>query len=254
MDAVTGPIITAPSLRTTQKAEQMVSWLKGDLSQVSAAAAQWVRQTAQRELDNQIRLGNSKQYTSLVDGSRAKPISEADRKVQVFFVTAILARQLGRAKPVLVDAIRRSTRMHTGLLANGWGWYIQRGGKGTPATRVGVELPPDLSLRPGDALILAPTAAYAWFANYRVARHEGFVPTEVKRQRKTGHTRRKPPRGFGFMAYAARQLRPELKRIGISVWPVFSTALEPPGTRAKFGVPILVFVVSSRLTSAPGLH
>jgi hypothetical protein len=113
---------------------------------------------------------------------------------------------------------------------------------------LGENLPGDLQLRSGDALILAPKAAYAWFANYNAARAKSFVPTEVKRvQAGKVSRRRRPPRGFGFMAYAARRMRTDLTKIGVSVWPRFSPLLAPSGTTAKFGVPILVFVVSARL-------
>lgn len=248
MDVTTGPIITAPQLRVSKSAEQAIQYLKGDLQQVAASAALWVRQTTQRELDNQIALGNSKQYVAIVDGTKGKPISQATRKAQIYFVTTLLARKMEQAKPILTAAIRRVTKTHTGLLAEGWGWYIQRGGKGARAESLGDSLPSDLQLRAGDALILAPRAAYAWFANYNVARSEAFIPSEVKRARAgRGRPRKRPPRGFGFLAYAARRIRPDLSKIGVSVWPRMSTALAPAGTVAKFGVPILVFVVSSRL-------
>lgn len=248
MDAVSGPILTAPALRVTRNREEFRAYLRGDLDQVRAAASQWVRQTSERELKHQIELGNSKQYLAVVDGSRVKPISQALQRVQIFFVTTILARNLGRAKNVLAAAIRRATHTHTGLLADGWEWYQQTGGKAGPVRRLGATLPPDLALHAGDGLILAPAARYAWFGNYYTARHQTFVPSEVKRKR-AGKVvrRRKPARGFGFMAYAARQLRPELSKAGVSVWANTSTALAPPGTRSRFGVPILVFVVSARL-------
>jgi hypothetical protein len=217
------------------------------LQQVIAAAHAWVPQKTALEIRNQIALGNSKQFTSIVDGSRAKPIAEAKVKTQTFFVTTILAKQLERAKPVLVAAIRRATTEHSGLLAGGWSWFLQSGGKSGPVSRLGETLPGDLTLRAGDALILAPSARYAWFANYHAARRETFVPAEVRRARAGKGNRRKPPRGFGFMAYAARQLRAPLKNIGVSVWPVNSTTLAPSGTVSRFGVPILVFVVTSRL-------
>ena len=250
MDVLNGPIITAPALRTTKSGEQMVQYLKTDIAQVAVSASLWVRQTAEREINNQIALGNSKQYVAIVDGSKGAPVNQAKQKVQVYFVTTLLARKLEQAKPVLMAAIRRVTNEHTGLLANGWTWYLQRGGKSGSTEQLGGSLPSDLQLRTGDALILAPAAPYAWFANYNASRAGAFVPTEIKKARAGKVSRRKrPPRGFGFMAYAARRLRGDLTKIGVSVWPRFSTKLAPPGTRAKFGVPILVFVVSSRLRS-----
>jgi hypothetical protein len=248
MDAVSGPILSAPSLRETKSIEQVRQYFQGDLAQVRTAAQQWVQQTAAREIANQIQLGNSKQYTQTVDGSTSKPLSAATQKVVVIFATTLLARKLAQAQTILTAAILRVTKVHTGLLSSGWEWSVQRGGKNGQVQSLGPSIPNDLTLRTGDALILAPRAAYAWFANYNAARAQSFVPSEVKRQRAGKAPRRhRPPRGFGFMAYAARRLRADLSRIGVSVWPRFSTALAPNDTRAQFGVPILVFVVSKRL-------
>ena len=248
MDAVSGPILTAPSLRETKSFEQVRQYFRDDLAQVNQAAAQWVQQTAAREIANQLTLGNSKQYVQTVDGSQTKPLDQAQRKVQVIFALTLLARKLAQAQPILDAAIRRVTQVHTGLLTTGWEWYVQRGGKGGNTQRLGPTIPGDLTLATGDAMILAPRAPYAWFANYNAAREQAFVPAEIKRLRQGKVSRRhRPPRGFGFMAYAARRMRTDLSRIGVSVWPRFSTALQPSGTKAHFGVPVLVFVVSKRL-------
>jgi len=228
--------------------EQWVSYIKGDLKQVQAAAQQWVRDTAAREIQNQINLGNSKEYVAIVDGSRTKPVSQAEQRVVVFFVSAILARNLSKAKNVLRRAILRVSKRRTGLLSEGWVWAIQRGRRGS-VTLLGSELPAKLELRPGDALILGPRANYAWYVNYFASRKQAFVPAEVRRARKGLKSRRKrPPRGFGYLAYAARQLRSELRQIGVSVWPSFSTVWPPAGRMiTKYGAPMLVFRVSNRL-------
>ena len=248
MDATSGPILTAPALRVTTSAEQVKQYIQGDLAQIRLAAHQWLQETAAREIANQLALGNSKQYIQTVDGSQSKPLSQAEQKVTVVFALTLLARQLAQAQPILEAAIRRVTQVHTGLLSEGWEWSVQRGGKNGRVELLGPTIPNDLTLRPGDAMILAPRASYAWFANYNAARAQAFVPAEVKRQRAGKAVRRhRPPRGFGFMAYAARRLRPNLSRIGVAVWPRFSTAMAPAGTRARFGVPILVFTISSRL-------
>lgn len=258
--SATLPKISAPALRVTRTAEQVTQFLEGDLRQVREQAAQWVRAVAAEQIARQIELGNSRQYTAVVDGSKGKAVEQAERTVRVYFVTAVLARNLAKARRVLEAAVRRILKTRTGLLASGWQWYVQRGGPSGSTTLLGESVPPGLELRPGDALILAPRASYAWFANYNASRLEAFVPREVARARRViagggkPPRRRRPPRGFGFMAYAARAIRPELRRIGVSVWPRFTTALAPPGTHARRGVPILVLVVNKRLTARPGLQ
>lgn len=246
--------------RVTRTAEQLTQYLEGDLKQIREQAPLWVRAVATEQIANQIRLGNSRQYSTLVDGAQGKAVDQANRIARVYFVTAVLARNLTKARRVLEAAIRRILKTHTGLLASGWQWYVQRGGRSGSMQLLGEAVPPGLELRPGDALILAPRARYAWFANYNASRLEAFVPAEVRRARRIiagggkPPRRRRPPRGFGFMAYAARSIRPELKRIGVSVWPRFTTQLAPPGTRARQGVPILVLAVGRRLSQRPGIQ
>ena len=190
MDAVSGPILTAPSLRETKSFEQVRQYFRDDLAQVNQAAAQWVQQTAAREIANQLTLGNSKQYVQTVDGSQTKPLDQAQRKVQVIFALTLLARKLAQAQPILTAAIRRVTQVHSGLLTTGWEWYVQRGGKGGNTQRLGPTIPGDLTLATGDAMILAPRAPYAWFANYNAAREQAFVPAEIKRLRQGKVSRR----------------------------------------------------------------
>lgn len=254
------PKLSAPALRTTRAGEQVTQYLQGDLKEIREQAPLWVRAVAAEQIANQIRLGNSKQYTAVVDGSSSKAIDQAQQKVRVYFVTAVLARNLTKARRALEIAVRRILKTRTGLLATGWQWYHQRGGPAGAIALLGDSVPPGLELRAGDALILAPRASYAWFANYNASRIEAFVPREVARARRViagggkPPRRRRPPRGFGFMAYAARSIRPELKRIGVSVWPRFTTQLAPAGTHARRGVPILVLVVNRRLTQRPGIE
>lgn len=227
------------------------------MKEIREQAPLWVRAVAAEQIANQIRLGNSKQYTTNVDGVAGKPVDQAMRIARVYFVTTVLARNLEKARRVLETAIRKILKTRTGLLASGWQWYVQRGGPAGGAQLLGDAVPPGLELRPGDALILAPRAPYAWFANYNASRLEAFVPAEVRRARRViagggkPPRRRRPPRGFGFMAYAARIIRPELKRIGVSVWPRFTTELAPSGTHARRGVPVLVLVVR-RMSQRPG--
>lgn len=247
------PHITAPSVRTTTTSEQWVSYLKGDLKQVQNQARQWLVGTALEQVERQIQLGNSKQFTAVVDGSRSKPIVNAERRVVVYFVGAVLARNLQKAQDVLRRAILRVSKRRTGKLSNGWTWFLQRGGKGKALTRLGAVLPASLNLQGGDAVILAPRANYAWFVEYFGRRKAPFVPTELKKTKRKSR-RKRPPRGTGYTAYAARQLRSELRQVGVSVWAVYSK--KPPaapfGTVSKYGVPILVFRVSKRVVQMRG--
>lgn len=253
------PRLSAPTLRTTRSGEQVTQYLQGDLKEIRTQGPLWVRAVAAEQIANQIRLGNSPQYTTLVDGSAGKPVDQAIRIARVYFVTAVLARNLTKAKRVLETAVRKIMKTRTGLLATGWQWYHQRGGPNGTMALLGDTVAAGLELRPGDALILAPKASYAWFANYNASRLQAFVPRETARARRViagggkPARRRRPPRGFGFMAYAARMLRPELRRIGVSVWPRFTTQLGPGSQHSRFGVPILVLVVNRRLTQRPGI-
>lgn len=247
------PRITAPALRVTRTGEQMTQYLAGDLEEIRKQAPLWVRATAAEQIANQIRLGNSPQYTAVVDGSKTRPIDQANQKVIVYFVTAVLARNLEKAKRVLEMAVRRILKTRTGLLATGWVWYVQRGGKTGPMELVGDAVPAGLELRPGDALILVPKAPYAFFADYNAARLGTFVPKQRVRRGGVRPARQKrPPRGFGFMAYAAKAIRPELRRIGVSVVPSLTTQLAPAGTHARRGVPILILAISRKLMQRPG--
>lgn len=258
--SATLPKISSPTLRVTRSAERITQYLEADLKQVREQAPLWVRAVAAEQIAKQIQLGNSRQYTAVVDGSQGKAVDQANRNVRVYFVSAVLARNLTKARRTLEAAVRRILTTRTGLLATGWEWHLQRGGPSGSISLLGVSVPPNLALMPGDALILAPRARYAWFANYNASRLEAFVPREVARARKViagggkPPRRRRPPRGFGFMAYAARSIRPELKRIGVSVFPRFTTLLAPAGTRARYGVPILVLVVNKNLRQRPGIQ
>ena len=159
------PQITAPSLRVTSSGEQFTSYLRGDLKQVREQAQLWLRLTAREQIENQLRLGNSKDYRMVVDGNDHKPLSEAKQKVVVYFVTAVLARNMLRAKEILRKAILRVSERRTGLLSEGWVWAFQKERK-APFQLLGSTLPKQLELRQGNALILVPRAGYAFFVNY----------------------------------------------------------------------------------------
>lgn len=218
----------------------------------------WVQTKSPEEISNQHALGNSKQFTAVVDGSQSKAISQAQRKVVVYFVSAVLTRALAGAKDRLKKNILSSTTRRTGLLADGWTWFLQSGGQGGNLTPVGDSLPTNLRIRGGDALILAPGAGYAWFGNSAAVR--GHKQKKLRRREKeeakfalTGKRRRgRPisanPKGVGFMGKTATQLRAELKKVGFNVAASFAK-VSPPGPSGGWnsttrGVPILVFWAS----------
>lgn len=244
--------ISAPSFRSTTSRDTWIHYLEGDLKEVLELVPQWVRGTAIEQVENQIAIGNTRQYTAIVDRSRTKAITQAERNVRVFFVSQVFARNLAKAKSIIEAAVRKLTTTQTGVLAGKWQWYLQRGGPQGSLQYIGPSIPSGLTLRPGDAMILAPEAGYAFFANYYASRKQAYVPREVARARKAAAAglkpprRRRPPRGFGFIAYAARRVRPEFQRIGVSVWPRYTTELSTVGHRAHVGIPMLVFVVSKR--------
>jgi hypothetical protein len=252
------PKLTAPPFRETTSAKTWTSYLKGDLKEVIAQAAVWVQTKTVEVIKEQHDLGNSKQFIAVVDGSKSKPINQAQRKVVVYFVSAVLTRYLSGAKEMLQKNILRSTMRRTGLLADGWTWYLQVGGKGGSLTSVGGSLPTNIRIRAGDALILAPTAKYAWFGNAAAVR--GSIQRKLRRRdaeerkfqmtgkRRSGKPIGNNPGGEGFMAKTAKQLRPQLKRVGFRVTAGF-TKNAPPGPSSGWpstrrGIPILIFYAS----------
>jgi hypothetical protein len=253
------PHLTAPAFRETTNGKEWVQMIRGDLKQVQAQLPLWVRSKTVEVIKQQHKLGNSEHYTAVVDGNKSKPIAQAERKVVVYFVTAVLTRSLGRAKDVLRKAILRVTERRTGALSEGWTWFILQGGKRGTLRRLGDTLPTDLTVKSTDVLILAPRAGYAWFANYR-ARHSAEFILKARRPRKNSgtHADGRPAgqaRAIGFMAYAAKQLRPELKAINFRVQASWTVSMPPGpamGWRSRRGVPILVFK-ASRMTTTPGV-
>jgi hypothetical protein len=243
------PKVIAPAYRETKSGKTWTETLRGDLKQVAQQAPLWVRAKTIEGIRGQHAAGNSKQFTAIVDGSKTKPIQQAMWKVHVYFVSAVLTRTLGRAKDVLRKAIERGTKRHTGVLSDRWSWYLQQGGKKGTLTYLGESLPGDLSIRATDRLILAPRAEYAWFANY-YALHSRAIVKKYRKPRKDKSGQKFADgrdagmaKSMGFMQLAARQLRPELKRINFTVF--CSWTKESPPAPNKFhsekGIPILVF-------------
>jgi hypothetical protein len=244
------PKLKAPPFRSTTSADTWTSYLKGDLREVVAQARLWVRVKTKEVIEEQIRQGNSEQHVTYVDGNKSKSIDEAQKKTDTYFVAATLTHGLGKAKEILARNILRFTNKRSGRLANDWTWFFREGGKGGTFRALGDSLPTDMSLRTGDVIILAPRAGYAWFANHyakvghtgqwfaRKAKAEAKFKATGKRSR--GRPMGDKPSGMGFMAATAKQLRPELKRIGIIVTAGF-TKRRPPGpgniTRPKQGIP-----------------
>lgn len=241
------PIIQAPAFRETKDRKTWTGYLRSDLEQVKANALEWQRTKPVEEIANQVALGNSKEYTTVVDGSRTKPISQSTRRVDVYFISAVLTRTLGRAKDILARAILRTSKRHTGLLSQGWVWYRQTGGKGGTLDLIGETLPTDLRIKRGTSLILAPQANYAWFANYYAKRDHGFKTKRRKRVAMMANGRQAPaPNSVGFMAYAAKRLRPDLKKIGFSVFVIFTAEVPPSphgirNRRNGYRGPVLIF-------------
>ena len=248
------PKLTAPPFRETTNRKTWTEYLRGDIKQVADQAAAWVQAKTIEEIKRQHELGNSKQFTAVVDGSTTKAIERAERRVVVYFVSAILTRTLGRAKEVLQHNILRFTRNHPDLV-EGWTWFLRTGGKAGTIKAIGQTLPTNIRLNAGDALILAPTTKYAWFVNSAAVRHD--VSKKIDRRaredarfkatgkRRGGRALSATPGGKGFMAATSAQLRADLKRVGFTVW-ASTTFRAPPGPSAgwrstKRGVPILIF-------------
>jgi hypothetical protein len=251
------PQLTAPDYRVATTGKELMGMLRADLKEVVKQSQQWVQLKAPEETENEIKKGNTPEFTTVVDGSKSKPVEQAQRKVVVYFVSAVLTRELSRAKDVLLRNIKRLTTVYTGRLTQGWTWYLQTGGQWGRVQRLGESLPSNARIHAGESLILAPTADYAWFANSSAMR-ENVSKQLLKRHREnkkfleTGKRRRgKPisatPKGMGFMGQTAKQLRSELSHVGFKVTANFTTSA-PPGPASGWrstrrGIPILIFYV-----------
>lgn len=250
------PKLKAPPFRMTTNAATWTQYLKGDLREVLAQTRVWVRVKTREAIEDEIRKGNSKQFVMYVDGNKNKSLEEAERKTDTRFLATALTHGLQRAMEVLSRNILRYTTKRSGRLSSDWTWFLRQGGKTGTFRVLGDSLPSNLTLRTGDVIILGPRAGYAWFANTYAKK--GHVASWHARKAKadmdfvlTGKRKRGRPmgtkaNGMGFMGLTAKQLRPELKKIGIIVTAGF-TKRRPPGpgniTRPKQGHPRIGFPI-----------
>lgn len=239
------PKLSAPSYRETKSAQTFTQMYLGDLREVQKQAALWVRSKTKEELKKQWDLGNSRQVTVVVDGSKTKEIDQAERRTVVYFITAVLTRALLGAKSILVAAIARGTHRRTGLLQR-WHWYFQPNGMRGRVRPLGENLPSSFTMTPGDSLLLVPLAPYALFANSYVVDNQRLMP-KIRKSKKGGRgpgkLRHSTTKGPGFIAYTTKKVRSDLKHVGFYVYGANAIAQPPApqGTKHKYGVPIIVF-------------
>jgi hypothetical protein len=239
--------------------------MQGDINAVLRQSKMWLRAKTAEEIKRQIDLGNTPNFTAVVDGSKAKDIQKADQKVVVYFVSQVLTRTLNRAKDVVQKMVLKYTTKRTGLLSEGWTWYAQSGGKKGPVKWVGDTLPSNLQIGRGQYLILAPRAEYAWFANY-FSKHQhqkdlawNATKRDIKilagkAKRGRGKLTSHNPRSLGFVGQAARTLDRDLKRIGFRVHASVTknSPPSPAGFVSEHGVPMLVFFARRGISAQRG--
>jgi len=244
------PKLKAPPVRITTKGATFTEFLRGDMREIIEQSRVWVRTKTREQIEDQIRAGNSKQFVMYVDGKKDKSLDSAQWKSDTRFLATALTHGLQRAKEMLSRNILRFTKRRSGRLSSDWTWFLRQGGKTGTFRALGDSLPSNMVLRTGDVIILGPRAGYAWFANTYAKK--GHVATWYARKAKAdmdfvltgkrgrGRPMGKNPNGVGFMGLTAKQMRPELKKIGIMVTAGF-TKRRPPGpgniTRPKQGIP-----------------
>jgi len=242
-----------PATRTARKGEQLNQYVINDRTTWRNLIEKWVPETAKKGHDEIIRAGNSKTFTSEIDGTSGDsgksrrgftpgPIEAATTAARVLYNGQDLAETANKLRAVLGATIRkRFPRSRLQRLARDWVWYLIRDGlneRGTPEYLGGMV---SVQIGLGDLLYLVPDgpepAKYAYMANWN-AKHNNQRPL-TKRQLKLlksgprKNAAKKPrDRREGFMAEASRRMR-GLHLPGVKVKAVFiETGLTAPFSKS----------------------
>jgi hypothetical protein len=186
----------------------------------------------QREVAEQIAAGNDPDITD-VDGSKARRISDVNKKVVVLFGVMLPVAALGLLVQELLEAIKSTTTARTGALssASSWEWSLIRSGR-----KIAIPADGSISFGPRDFLVLKPRLWYASAANKRVA--AGFKSLTYKATAKGRASKRN--QGLGFMAYTARRARQLAEFAAFSVTVGSTTQFAVPGEVRKYGTQYLL--------------
>jgi hypothetical protein len=234
-----------------------------DAKALDTAGTVWIKDVAGPKHSDILNAGNPKYHTTEIDGTTGKSgnsrsgfrpgtLAAAHSSVRYLYLGRQLAELANVLRPVLLQVINETfPNAKTRTLAREWAWYVQRGasgkkgtGKSTPSVRVGMRVPPDLTIY--DVLWLAPEgrepASYAWFANYYAKKRFGYKYNMRKRKKIGKYVLRKKLRGYA--SEAAMRMRAK-KLPGVSIMAMFvreqltgPIAASRPKP-AKWGVPVI---------------
>jgi hypothetical protein len=253
-----------PAQRKVRSDTELKQFLLADREAFQKSAHLWVRETAQRALDEALKAGNPHDYVIGIDGEtkganvrtgfRGGTIAQATKSVRIEFVGHALADVANGLRPILSDVIRETfPNSRTKALETQWSWWIQRGryAGGSPSTtsqRLGSTVPDNVTIY--DVLWLAPDmgpARYAWFANHNAIKSSGGSYNLIKR--KSGQFRLRK-RLRGYLAESTRRMRGRrVPGVTIQGW-IVKAALTGGAARSRFGVPVIRVAFKSGLTRA----
>jgi len=195
-----------------------------------------LRKDAVNTVADQIRLDNPPAFAS-VDRTRGKPITQAVRRVEITFGSALKVAALNILVAELRRAIEASTTRRTGKLSDmsNWQWVYLRNGQRAafPQSRDG-----GIPMGPRDAVILRPKLDYATIANMRIV-HGGKGLT-LKRTRQRSERATRHNQGLGFLAYAARRARRHSAFRGFNVLVKFTQHKVPGEISTRQGTGTIV--------------
>jgi hypothetical protein len=175
-----------------------------------------LRKISASETERQVAIDNPPDLL-VVDKTRNKPISQAVRRVQVMFGTALRPEALTVLKSLLAKAIARSTDRRSGALANvaaNWDFVFVRDGK---ASAVPVGTRQGISMRPSDAIVLRPSGVpHATVANIRASQKRTRA-RDAKRAAKGKAAGRRAATGFLAQTTAAARRQAVFKGFKVVV-------------------------------------
>ncbi|MFZ9372059.1 MAG: hypothetical protein ACO25M_09330 [Limnohabitans sp.] len=195
-----------------------------DIPQFLDFMAKKLQETANEELDNQIRLGQTV-FTTAVDGravSSRAAIASAKRNVRINFPLSQVDLALAIMQRELERAIAQTTTRRTGKLEGSVRvWY---GGNDKPTREVTGTSEIEEFL-PGDFVVLYAAAPYAAYVNYAVAKSKGK----------------------GFVGRAAQRIRSAIRQkktsAGLSIYAQHSKRIANmiggEATKLDYGVPVI---------------
>lgn len=162
-----------------------------------------------------------------VDGSKSKPVSQAERKVIVLFGTTIDVSTLHKLKDLLVANIAASTWPISGALKSPGSWEFRLISHGQTVPLPGR----NFTMGQNDYVVLMPRLSYASSVNMRVAHGKSAMTYRPTKSKKTA----KRNQNLGFMAMTARQARQAPGLLTFSVTVGNTKRFAVSGEKRKYG-------------------